>query len=45
MQRREGKEKARKENHFKKRESSSFASFLTFLGVFALAILFQLFLF
>jgi hypothetical protein len=31
-----GVEKARKEKHFKKREESPFASFLTFLSVFAL---------
>ena len=35
-QRREGVEKARKENHIKKRKQSNFAPFLAFLSVFAL---------
>jgi len=33
---REGAEKAREENHFKKLEELAFASFLTFLSAFAL---------
>jgi prepilin signal peptidase PulO-like enzyme (type II secretory pathway) len=37
-----GVEKARKENHFKKREQLSFAPFLAFLSVFALGFWFQL---
>jgi len=45
MQRREGVEKARKENHFKKREQSFFAPFRAFLSVFALVFYFSFYCF